>query len=408
MPLVPTDDTTGVAPAFWTPSIPKSTRPDEAQQPTPTPPPRGAPREDATPASAAGIQARFTITGPTPTPHTPAARAQSVDALTQPSDAPEPSAAAHGAKALGTDARLANATARDTDADPAGATASDADARPATAETRVTDADPAGAKARGTDGDSTGAKARGTDGDSTGAKARGTDGDSTGAETRDTDAEPAGAESRGVAGESAGAEARGVGAGPAEVEVNPTADTQALRRIGDEALPVFLDTTGRRRRRLRALLWLVSLAGLTYATVLVLSLLSGHSTQSLASPEYRPEGHSPAATGAPVASEQAAIPRTGAPVGQAPAAQPDPARPSAATTSQATPRKAGAQNTPAASAKPSPAQASANPSTPPAPANSGPTNPAPANPSTPASAAPSASDGGIVEDLLDTLFPWTS
>ncbi|GAA0260661.1 hypothetical protein [Cryptosporangium japonicum] len=194
----------------------------------------------------------------------------------------------------------------------------------------------------------------------------------------------------------------GRSAADAEPEVNPTADTQALRSLGDDALPVFLDTTGRRRRRVRALLWLVSLAGLTYAAVLVLSLLSGHDAQSLGAPDFRPGERSPAATGAPVASTGAAIPRTTAPAAERPVAPdgsraPDPQR--AATTPAEAPRSR-------AAAPSRPAAAPATPATPPATSAQPADPPSPAPPSTPSTPAASASPGGgIVDRILDTLFP---
>lgn len=176
----------------------------------------------------------------------------------------------------------------------------------------------------------------------------------------------------------------------AEADVNPTADTQSLQPLGDEALPVFLDITGRRRRHVRALLWLVSLAGLTYATVLVLSLLSGHDSQALAVPDFRPGDRSPAATGAPVASIQVEIHRTGDPAAAGP-------RPGATATT-------GAQVAPigAPVAKPETSHRPAAPS----PRRSSPTatEASPTAPSTPAASA-SPTSGGLVDGLLDTVLP---
>ncbi|SHM49486.1 hypothetical protein [Cryptosporangium aurantiacum] len=165
---------------------------------------------------------------------------------------------------------------------------------------------------------------------------------------------------------------------------NSTDDTQLLHRVADAELPVFLDTTGRRRRRLRAALWLVSLAGLTYATILVVSMLGGHGAQSHASPELRPGGkQSPPATGAPVATARAELSRSAAAtVDTGPAARATGSAPAA------TPRST--RSAPAASTRPS-----AAPSNPPAP--------------TPSAAAPSPSpSGNALDGLLDTLFPWAS
>ncbi|MFB9322379.1 hypothetical protein [Cryptosporangium minutisporangium] len=176
-----------------------------------------------------------------------------------------------------------------------------------------------------------------------------------------------------------------------EASADSTADTQLLRQVADADAPVFLDTTGRRRRRLRALVWLVGLAGLTYATILVVSLLGGHSTQSLtAAPEFRPgEKQSPPATAAPVATTEAELARpTDAAV--------DP-RPTARATAD------GPATSPAArSPQPgrSGSQAARSPSA--APTASAPTPSASAAVPTP---SPSA---GVLDGLVDTLFPWAS
>ena len=186
-----------------------------------------------------------------------------------------------------------------------------------------------------------------------------------------------------------------------EEDVNPTADTQSLHPLDDNALPVFLDTTGRRRRRVRALLWLVSLAGLTYATVLVLSLLSGHDSQSLMAPEYRPGDRSPAATGAPVASVQATIPRS-----RDAAATPPAAGPGTTSDAQTTPSGSTATKPAATPGATAPAPRGSSPAA--AAPSVAPASPAPAAPSTPATSPSPSSTGGLVDGLLDTLFPWAS
>jgi hypothetical protein len=55
----------------------------------------------------------------------------------------------------------------------------------------------------------------------------------------------------------------------------PHDDTVALPAVGDELSPVFVDSSGRRGRKLRRIGWLLAGVCATYGAVLVVSLLGG-------------------------------------------------------------------------------------------------------------------------------------
>ncbi|WP_170323947.1 hypothetical protein [Cryptosporangium phraense] len=170
---------------------------------------------------------------------------------------------------------------------------------------------------------------------------------------------------------------------------NSTEDTQFLGRPAGFELPVFLDASGRRQKRIRALLWVVCLTGLTYAAVLVLSMLSSHEAAVLV-PDARRHPSAPA-TAAPMISAEAALERS--PAAERPAGPP------------AAPRSAAALSAPSAPSDSSPAAPRAATRSPNPRTDTAPTTAAPSAPATPTAAAPSTSaKPGPVRSLLDTLF----